>query len=190
MISLQNWSNERAAGIVLVLGSLAALPGLIMFWLRDGQSGGQPPTSAYFVWERSFILAAVVITAIGFVLLAGALHNSSGRVLAIVGATTYLFGGVLLVTAEVLQPALGYDKLYGLVVIYVVMAFLAQAALGVALLQSSVVAAWIGWATIVWNIAWLVALPMLSPSDIYFPILHHVMPLVIGIVLLRTAPQP
>lgn len=131
------------------------------------------------------ILAAVAITAIGFVLLAEALQNTDGRVLAIVGATAYLFGGVLLAAAEALQLTLGYDKLYGLIVIYVVMAFLAQAVVGGALLQSGLVAAWIGWATILWNIAWLVALPMLSPRDIYFPILHHVMPLVIGIALLR-----
>jgi hypothetical protein len=190
MIRLQDWRIERAAGLVFVVSSLAALPGLMMFWFRDGQSGGQPPTSAYFVWERSFILAAVAITAIGFALLAGALHHSSGRILAIVGATAYLFGGVLLVSAETLQMTPGFDKLYGLVVIYVVTAFLAQAAIGGALLQSRLVAAWIGWATIVWNIAWLIALPALSPRDIYFPILHHVMPLVIGIALLRLRRVP
>lgn len=188
MIRLQDWSIERAAGLFLVVGAVAALLGILMFLFRGGQSGGQPPTPAYFVWERSFILAAVAITAIGFVLLAGALQNTGGRVLAMIGATAYLFGGVLLVAAEALQPTLGYDKLYGLIVIYIRMAFLAQAVIGGALLQSGLVATWIGWVTIVWNIAWLVAVPVLSPRDIYFPVLHHVMPLVIGIALLRGGP--
>lgn len=188
MIDQQDWSIQRAAGLVLVLGFAANLAGVTMFWIRGGQSGGQPPTSSYFVWERSFILAAVAITAIGFVLLAGALQSTGGRILALVGATAYLFGGVLLVSAEALSPTLGYDKLYSLIVIYVVMAFLAQAAIGGALLQSGLIAGWIGWATILWNIAWLVALPVLSPRDIYFPVLHHVIPLVIGIALLRGIP--
>ncbi len=188
MIGLQDWGIERAAGFILIVGAVAVLAGVLMFWFRGGQSGGLPPTRAYFVWERGFVLAAVAITAIGFVLLAGALQNTAGRVLAMIGATAYLFGGILLVVAEALQLTLEYGKLYDLIVIYVVMAFLAQAVFGGALLQSGLVATWIGWATIVWNIAWLVALPVLSPRDIYFPVLHHVMPLVIGIALLRGGP--
>lgn len=184
MIDPQYWSIERAAGLVLVLVTVANLPGLLMFWIRGGHRGGAPRSHAHFVWERSFIMAGVVLTAIGFVLLEGPLQNTDGRVLANIGATAYLFGGVLLVAAEALSLTLGYEKLYSLIVIYVVMAFLAQAAVGGALLQSGLLAAWIGWLAILWNIAWLVVLPVTSPRDIYFPVLHHVMPLVIGIALL------
>jgi hypothetical protein len=63
-----------------------------------------------------------------------------------------------------------------LIIVYVVVAFLAQAALGGALLQSGALATRIGWATILWNLAWLVALPIITPRDIYFPILHHAAP--------------
>jgi hypothetical protein len=56
------------------------------------------------------------------------------------------------------------------------------------LLQSRMIPSWIGWTTLVWNIAWLVALPVVSPTGIYFPVLHHVLPLVIGIALLTRAP--
>jgi hypothetical protein len=48
-------------------------------------------------------------------------------------------------------------------------------------------AAWIGWATIGWNLVWLLVLPLATPRDIYFPVLHHVMPLVMGIALLWPA---
>ena len=190
MIDLRFWSLERVAGFALVLANVAVLPGLLMFWFRGGERGGAPPSPAYFVWERSFILAAVVLTAIGFVLLEGHLQASAGHVLARIGATAYLFAGILVVAAESLNPSLGYDKLYRLIIIYVVVAFLAQAAIGGALLQSGVLAAWIGWATILWNLVWLVVLPVITPRDIYFPVLHHVMPLVIGIALLSKAPVP
>jgi hypothetical protein len=31
---------------------------------------------------------------------------------------------------------------------------------------------------------WLVALPVFTPRDVYFPVLHHAAPLLIGIALL------
>jgi hypothetical protein len=188
MIDPRFWSIERAAGFVLVLGNVAVLPGLMMFWIRGGHRGGAPPSPAYYVWERSLIMAAVVLTAIGFGLLEGQLQTTAGRVLARTGAIAYMFAGVLVVAAEALSLTLGYDKLYPLTVIYVVVAFLAQTALGGAVLESGMLAAWIGWASILWNLAWLVVLPVITPRDIYFPVLHHFTPLLIGGALLWGAP--
>ncbi len=135
-------------------------------------------------------MAAVVLTAIGFVLLEGNLHNTDGRVLALTGATAYLFAGIVLVAAEGLSLSLGEEfenRGYALFVTYVVLAFLAQAAIGGALLQSGLLATWIGWVTILWNLVWLVVLPVITPADIYFPALHHLMPLLIGGALLWRA---
>jgi hypothetical protein len=184
MVSQLLSNGERAAGLFLVLGSIIQLPGLMMFLMRGGQRGGAPPSSTYFVAERGFIMSAAILTAIGLVLLASYFQNSNGRILATVGATAYLFGGILLVAAEALSLTLGYERLLGLIVIYVVLAFLAQAAIGGALLQSELLPAWIGWFAVLWNLAWLVVLPLISPRDIYFPVLHQVVPLVIGIALL------
>ena len=184
MMDLLSLSMERAAGIFLVLVTVATLPGFMMFWLRRGHRGGAPRSRAHFIVERSSIMSGVILAAIGFVLLAGAFQNADGRVLATIGATAYLFGAVLLVTAEALSLTVGFEKLYPIVVIYVVMAFLAQAAIGGALIQSGLVASGIGWLTILWNIAWLIVLPIISRRDLYYPILHYVMPLVIGIALL------
>jgi hypothetical protein len=103
-------------------------------------------------------MAGVALTAIGFVLFEGVLQTTDGRILATIGATAYLFGGILVVAAEALNLNPGQNT-YALIVIYVVMAFPAQAAIGGAVLQSGLVAAWIGWVTILWNIAWLVAFP-------------------------------
>lgn len=185
------WSIERAAGSFLVLSFVANLVAVVMFSIRGGADGGSPPSYTFFVWERSFFMAAVVLTAIGFVLLEGHFHNTDGgHILARTGATGYLFAGILLVAAESLMLSAGFEesRVLAPIDIYVVLAFLAQAAIGGALLRSGLVAAWIGWVTIVWNLGCLVVLPMITPSDIYFPILHHLMPLLIGsaLLLLRT----
>ncbi|HTP08492.1 MAG TPA: hypothetical protein VMP08_09590, partial [Anaerolineae bacterium] len=75
-------------------------------------------------------MAAVVLTAIGFVLLEDFLQNTDGHVLATIGATAYLFGGVLIVAAETLSLTWEYEKVYGLAVIYVVVACLGRSASG------------------------------------------------------------
>lgn len=191
MVDQRFWSIERAAGFSLVLGFVASLVGVVMFSIRGGPSGGTPPSHTFFVWERSLFMAAVILTAIGFVLLEGHFHNADGRVLARTGATVYLFGGIPLVAAEALSLSLGEgfeQRSYALIVMCVVLAFLAQGAIGGALLRSGLLARWIGWVTILWNLGWLVVLPVITPKDVYFPILHHLMPLLIGGALLRRAP--
>ena len=120
----------------------------MMFWLRRGHKGGPPRSHTHWVVERSSILSGVVLIAIGFMLLQSAFQNTDGVILADIGATAFFFGGVLGVAAEALMLTLGYEKVYGLIVIYVVMAFLAEAAIGGAVIQSGLLAASIGWATI------------------------------------------
>ena len=191
MVDQRVWSIERSAGFFLVLGFVASLAGVVMFTVRGGPSGGAPPSHTFFVFERSFFMAAVILTAIGFVLLEGRLQTTDGRVLARAGATAYLFAGILLVTAEAFSMSLGegFEKrAYALFVIYVVLAFLAQAiSIGGALLRSGLVAAWIGWVTIVWNLGLLIVLSVITPEDIYYPIAHQIMPLLIGSALLWRA---
>jgi len=188
MIDPRFWRIERAAGTLLVLGFVANFAGVLLFNMRGGISGGAPPSPAYYMWERGFLMAAIVLTAIGFGLLDGYLHNTDGQVLARAGATAYLFAGTLGVAAEGLELSRTGPYLYPLSVIYVVLAFLAQAAIGGALRQSRLLAVWIGWATILWNLAWLAVLLVITRDDIYFPILHHLMPLLLGSALLWRAP--
>jgi hypothetical protein len=183
VIDLQYWSIERAAGFFLVLSFAANLAGVLMFLIRGGISGGVPPSHARLVWERSLLSAAVILTALGLVLLDGHLQNTDGRILARTGATAYLFGGLLVVAAEALNLNPGPNT-YPLIVIYVLLALLAQATMGGSLLLAGLLPAWIGWITILWNIAWLIVLPVASRRDIYYPGLHHIMPLVMGIALL------
>jgi len=183
------WRTERAAGLFLVLGWAANFTGVLMFWFRDGVSGRMPPSPAYYTWERSLILAAVVLTVLGFVLLEDHPGLGDGRLLVRTGATAYLFAGILGVLYEVMELTRTTPS-YPLIVVSVVLAFLAQAAIGGGLRQARLLAPWIGWATILWNLAWLVALPLFMPRDIYYPVLHHAMPLLIGGALLRRSLFP
>ena len=74
MVYRRVWSIERATGSFLVLGFVANLAGVLMFLIRGGTSGGTPLSHTFFVWERCFLMAAVILTAIGFVLLEGHLQ--------------------------------------------------------------------------------------------------------------------
>lgn len=170
----------------MVAAILPLALGLYLFVSRNGVQGGAPKSSALFVWERGSILAAVILTAIGLALLEGILGDTNGCVLARLGTSAYFFGAVLLVAAEAMGLPEGRAS-YPLIVIYVLLAFLGQAAIGGALLQSNLLPAWLGWVTLLWNLGLLVVLPITTPGDIYFPVLHHLMPLLIGIALLWRA---
>jgi hypothetical protein len=179
------WTVQRSAGAILLLSALAVLIGGLMFAGRRGmQPGAPPPSRGYLVVERSFFMAGAILAAIGFIVLEGYLQASAGHILAQVGATAYLLAATLMVTAESLGLAPGEKYVYPLIVVYVVLAFLAQAAIGGALLQSHLLPLWIGYAAIAWNLIWLIVLPITSPSDVYFPVLHHFVPLLLGIFLL------
>lgn len=175
------WSFQRMAGAFLVLGFFAHAVGVLMFVSRRG---GVAPGPGFMAVERSSIMTAVVLTAIGLMLLDGHLQDTAGGILTRMGGTTYLFAGAVLLTAEAFALSQGEKNVYALIVIYVVLAFLAQVAIGGALLQSILLPAWIGWLTIAWNLGWLVILPIITPGDMYYPVLHHLMPLLIGVPLL------
>lgn len=183
MIDHGSWSLGRATGAFLVAAILPLALGVSLFLGRNGVQGSAPRSAALFVWERGSIVTAVVLTALGLTLLDAHLQGTGGRVMARLGAGAYLFGAVLLVTAEATRLPQG-EASYPLIVVYVMLALLGQAAVGAAVVQGGLLPAWIGWTTIVWNLAWLIILPLVTPGDVYFPVLHHLMPLLIGACLL------
>jgi hypothetical protein len=183
MVAQGFWSEQRVAGALMVAAFVPLTLGIFLFLSRNGIQGGAPRSTAHFVWERGSLLAAVILTAAGLMVLETILQPTDGRTMARLGAGIYFFGAVLLVAAEAMQLPQG-EVSYPLIVIYVVLALVGQAAIGVALLQSGLLPAWVGWATLAWNLAFLVVLPIATPRDLYFPILHHLMPLLIGLALL------
>ena len=179
-------NTQRAAGTLLALSFVACMVGVVMFTARDGTSGQPAPSFAYLALERGLFMGAVVITALGLAALSAILSGAHGDALvpARLATVIYAIATVLLLIGE--ASGLRSERPpYALIVAYVVLAFLAQAAFGALLVRTRFLPAWIGWATVVWNLGWLVVLPIITPGDIYFPVLHHPIPLLVGIALLR-----
>ncbi len=182
-LATQGVSARTIAASLLALSFVVFAVGGVLYTGRAIWKWPVGETPAYLRWERGLVIAAVLATVLGLALLEDMLRTPGGTVLARLGMTTYLFGAVIVVVAE--TAYIGKREWnYTQIVMYVVLAFLAQAAFGVALLRTGLVLGWVGWATIIWNLGWLVVLPIISRRDIYFPVLHHVAPLIIGIALL------
>jgi hypothetical protein len=176
-------SERQSAASLLILCFLVFSVGGMLYTGRAIWKWPAGQTQRYLIWERGFVIAAVMATVLGLVLLEDMLNSAGDSGFARLGMVTYVFGAVVVVTAET-NYLNKREWVYPQVVFYVVVAFLAQAAFGVSLLQTDLTAGWVGWVTIIWNLGWLVALPILSPRDIYYPALHHAAPLIIGIALL------
>ncbi len=177
------WTLHRTAGILMIGAVIPLAFGVFLFLRRNGIQSNLHPGQAVFIWERGSILAAVILTALGLTLLDAAIKDTTGHVMARLGAGAFFFGATVLVVAETMRMQDG-ETVYPLIVVYVVLAFLGQALIGGALLQSNLVPIWSGWAVVLWNLAWLVILTITTPSDVYFPVLHHMMPFLIGVILL------
>jgi hypothetical protein len=179
-IATQGVSARTIAASLLALSFVVFAVGGVLYSGRAFLNWQIDETSSHLIWERGFVIGGVLSTVLGLALLEDMLRAAGEPVLSRLGMVTYLFGAVVVVVAE--TAYLGKrDWIYPQIVVYVVLAFLAQAAFGAALLQTGLVA---GWTTVIWNLAWLLVMLLVRPRDIYFPVLHHVAPLIIGIALL------
>jgi hypothetical protein len=183
---------DRAAGVLLLAGAFANFAGVIMFSIRGGPSemaeelfpswGSGAASLAFLGTERGLLMAAMVLSALGFCLLDGRPYRPGTYVFMRLGVTAYLAASIIGVVAETLE--LTSTAVYPMFVVYVTLAFVSQATIGCALATSELIPRWIGWATAIWNLAWLAILVLARPWDIYFPILHLVMPGIIGAALI------
>ncbi len=175
----------RLCGILFVLAFAVFFVGGMMFWARMGgmPSWATPFANSYILWERIFVMSAVILTVPGMMLLGEIFHSAGNGVMGRLGAYGYIFAAIFILTAEALGLRAASSP-YPLIILYVVLAFLTQALIGAALLGTGIVPGWMGWFAILWNIAWLIILPIFAPRDIYFPVVHHVVPLFIGLYFL------
>jgi hypothetical protein len=169
-IATQGVSTRTIAASLLILSLIVFGFGGALFTGRA--FWGWPIDNSHMRWERGFIIAAVLATVLGLALLEDLLLIAGDSGFARLGTMAYLVS------------LGGRNFVYPQIVLYVVLAFLAQAAFGAALLRTGLVAAWAGWVTVIWNVGWLLIMLVSRPHDIYFPVLHHVAPLIIGIALL------
>jgi hypothetical protein len=176
-------SEQVVAGGLLVLSGLIFMVGGTLYAGRAIWKWPAGQTQRYLIWERGFVIAALLAAVLGLTLLEGMLEAAGDRILAPSGMALLLIGSAVIVMAEAYSLS-REEWLYAPTVVFVVLAFLAQALFGVALLRTGLLPGWIGWATILWNLGWLVVLPIARPKDMYYPWLHYVAPLLIGSGLL------
>lgn len=170
--------TSRLAGILLVLGFALLFAGTMMWMGRGGHAADLSRLlgTARFGFEQGFLMAAAIVTATGLLMLEEYLRGTNGYGLARLGAILYLFGGILIVV-DIAMFLTNAEHIYPLVVAYVFLSLIGQAIIGVALTPASSFPRWIAWTTIVYSIALVVLLPILSPKDVYYPFAQHLMPL-------------
>src|SRR6185503_4944229 len=177
------YSERIAAGWLLLASDLVFSVGGILITGRAIWKWPAAATPAYLRWERGVVIAALLTAVIGLVLLERMLEAAGDRVLAPSGMALFLIGAVVVIVAET-SYLTRQEWNYPPIVAFVVLAFLGQAVFGAALLRMGLLPGWVGWATILWNLGWLVVLPLARPQDMYFPWLHYAAPVLIGIALL------
>jgi hypothetical protein len=177
------FSEQIVAGWLLILSGLLFLPGGMLYTGRAIWEWPVGKTHRYLLWERGFVMAALLVAVLGLRILEGMLEASGDSILAPAGMALLLIGASVVIFAEAYSIS-RQEWVYAPTVVFVILAFLAQALFGGALLRTSLLPGWIGWVTILWNLGWLVILPMARPKDMYYPWLHYVAPILIGIGLL------
>jgi hypothetical protein len=183
MVAKSLITEQVAAGWLLILSGQVFLVGAILYWGRAILKWPAGKTHRYLLWERGFIIAALLVAVLGLNLLEGILESAGDRILAPSGMVLMLTGAGVVIFAEAYSLS-RQEWIYAPTVVFVILAFLAQAVFGAALLRTAFLPGWVGWVTILWNLGWLVILPLARPNDMYYPWLHYAAPLLIGIELL------
>ncbi|MFN2134963.1 MAG: hypothetical protein ACK2UK_03360 [Candidatus Promineifilaceae bacterium] len=176
-------SEEFVAAWLLILSALIFVVGGILYTGRAIWKWPAAQSRSYLYWERGFVMGAILVATMGLVLLTQLLEGAGDKIVAPLAMTLFLVGTILVLAAESFSLKL-LDDNYAAIVTSVILAFLGQAAFGISILLTAYLPGWVGWATVIWSLAWLIILPIARPKDMYYPWLHYVAPLIIGIALL------
>ena len=183
------FSELRLTGMMLIFSSLIFLVAATLFTIRFIWELPISNTPAFSLWERGFVIAALLAVLLSFTQLKKVLEAAGDSILASTALVLFLVAAILAVVAETISfPS--DDIIYPPIVAYVILSFLGQAVFGIALLRTGLLPTWAGWVTVIWNLAVLIFLVLTKPQDMYYPWLHYVAPLLIGIVLLRKTESP
>jgi hypothetical protein len=211
------WTERRLTGTTLILGAVLFLIGAVMP-LTDAKGNfiySLPPQQWLRVifdhpflwqWANMLFISGVVVTVLGFVMLTSLLRDAGDRAFSLLGLIAFVFGAVLWVlivafrmsvdpwaAQEMIRTAMLPDFYVPLIlwihtlgVIYTVLVFLALGAYGGAVLSTRTLPRWIGWFAIVYSLA---GLGLYAYSHDVPPLLHYLLPIVIGILLLLQRSQ-
>jgi hypothetical protein len=168
------------SGSLLVIASVLILAGIALFVLREYSQFDQ------FVLERGLVLAAWLVAAAGTSLMGTMREDFGSTLLLRAGGWAFAVGALVAAFAETTllsdRLAIGHE----LALAFVILLFVGLALIGGGLFNQHLVPAWVGWAVVVWNVGWLVTLFAVSTDDPYYPGLHALPLLLLGISLVRT----
>jgi hypothetical protein len=209
------WTRDHVAGVVLVFGALLVLGAYQYVLVRDKNGPlifGQPTREWLRLvhehpqpwrWGTISFLCAILGTTLGLDLLSIVLRDDGDPGYSEAGLLVFAVGAVLWVV--ILAARLSIDPWAGnelkstdavptvyepisrwngiLFSVFTFLAFTGVMAFGGAILATGSLPHWLGWATIAYSALGLFIVAIGRDS---LPAMHHLMPLVIGIVLLLT----
>jgi hypothetical protein len=180
-------TEQRLTAILLLLSCLIFLGAGTLFTIRVIWDLPIGKSENFLRWERGMVVAAFLVSLLGFGLLEDILRTAGDIGIARLALLLYIISTALVAAAE--MSGLANRSVFPQIVLHIVLAYLGQAVFGAALLRTGYLPTWIGWVAIIWTIGCLIIVPIVLPKDIYFPWLFYVVPLIIGIALLRVAPS-
>ena len=179
------YQPRRVSGLLLLSSFVLNLGGVVMY-AAGTEYGWIVGTPTYHAWERALIMSSYVAAALGTAVLEPALAEAGAAILGRLAAIAFPMAASVALVMEAVT--INGSEPDALIVVAVLLLFGAEALLGAAVLVSRLVPVWVGWAAVVWNLAWPAFL-LLSPRDPYYPILHAIPLLMISIPLIRPGRQ-
>jgi hypothetical protein len=180
------YQPRPVSGQLLLLAFVLNLGGVVMYAVGTSR-GWVGETSTYYAWERALFMSSYVAAAFGTAVLEPALAEAGAAILGRLAAIAFPMAASVALVME--AATINGPEPYALIVVAVLLLFEAEVLLGAAVLTTRLVPAWVGWAAVIWNLAWPALLPILSPGDSYYPILHAIPLLMISVPLIQSRQQ-
>ena len=147
MVRSTLFEQRRVAGSLLVTGFAILVVAAVLYGF-----GAYP---AGHVWQSNALTAGLVFTLLGLTAFQVVLTESGDRLLARLGAVAYLLGVALWIVDDALDLA-GAGFIFELERDYVLLACLAIASFGGAILTTRILPRWVGGLSVAWAVAWTV----------------------------------
>jgi hypothetical protein len=176
------YQPRRVSGLLLLIAFILNLGGVVMYAAAT-EYGWLVETPTYYAWERALVMSSYVAAALGTAVLEPALAEAGAAILGRLAAIAFPMAASVALVMEAVT--INGPEQYALIVVSVLLLFGAELLLGAAVLACRLVPAWVGWAAVAWNVVWPAILPIASPGDLYYPILHAIPLLMISIPLIQ-----
>jgi hypothetical protein len=171
------------AGTLLIAGFAFMIPGVAFAVSSQTGSDFVPPT--FDARAGAILLAITMLLTMGGLLQFDAiLWRAGDTVLSTIGTTAYVVG-IGAWFAATIHALTAHRWTYGLEVTYIVAAGGSMLAFGGSILRTKTLPRWAGWTALGWTTGALFLFA--SPSHDYPPLLVQLVPLILGIALVRTA---